>query len=644
MGDNIARGAVTPLVDMLHAVERNGDSIIGFARGMDQAVAQVEDFGKGAVNVFESVGNAALSVVHIVERIALSLGISAAGIAYMANRWAWATKEQSDFALQLGVTTGWLRDMQFAAEATGVGTSRLNSALQMFSRNLGLLKVGEEGGGPIVAFLNKVGDPVLLDKLKHASNEMDAFRIAMQAIGRQTDATMATALATVIFGGRQAGATMVRLAQTYPKLAEEAERYYNVNAEQQAAGQAAADKYTHAILDMGAAWEGMKTTVLAPLMDRMADLVKTWADFLSSSENRKFISDAMLAAIDKVQQGFDYLKTFDWSGLGSDIKSAFGFIVTVAEDLKAVIDTLREVEQWLNKITEAQNKYAQAVASTPGMRPALPPPFNVIPPIMDIWKWWNQPTAPPATGATPPAAGALPPPPPPVPWQPAPTWAPGTPKPTGLWSDIGSLFGLGPAKAEEAPQPIIVPPSAYRQMLQAPKQPPILAAPPFAAPPPPVIPATPFTDMMRAPRVGLPAQPSPAGIWGSPRSAGSPFQPVLNVDQLRLETPAAPATPTKAVASPGTDMLSALRDLLNRLIGTKPAALAANAPVGGTPPTGITISAVGPNVHVTQSPPAVNVAVSVSVLKPDDAPAATATAVGQAIGDQVQSVMSDVNQ
>jgi hypothetical protein len=72
---------------------------------------------------------------------------------------------------------------------------------------------------------------------------------------------------------------------------------------------------------------------------------------------------------------------------------------------------------------------------------------------------------------------------------------------------------------------------------------------------------------------------------------------------------------------------------VDEIIRTKPAELAANAPVGGTPPAGITIRAQGPAVHVTQAPPNINIAVNVNVMRADEAPIATATAVGNALGN-----------
>jgi hypothetical protein len=113
---------------------------------------------------------------------------------------------------------------------------------------------------------------------------------------------------------------------------------------------------------------------------------------------------------------------------------------------------------------------------------------------------------------------------------------------------------------------------------------------------------------------------------------------------MRLSVNAAPSLPQTgggAYGAVGTDAMTALKASIDNLVGSKVATVGANAPITGTPPTGITIQAQGPNVVVNQAPPNVNVAVSVNVLNPDEAPAATATAVGQAIGQQVHATMSD---
>jgi hypothetical protein len=76
-------------------------------------------------------------------------------------------------------------------------------------------------------------------------------------------------------------------------------------------------------------------------------------------------------------------------------------------------------------------------------------------------------------------------------------------------------------------------------------------------------------------------------------------------------------------------------------VASKPAEAGANAPIAGMPPAGITIQAQGPSVSITQAPPNVNIAVSVNVMRADEAPIATATAVGNALGNQANKIHSD---
>lgn len=98
-----------------------------------------------------------------------------------------------------------------------------------------------------------------------------------------------------------------------------------------------------------------------------------------------------------------------------------------------------------------------------------------------------------------------------------------------------------------------------------------------------------------------------------------------------------------AASKPVTALHNRFKEAASKVAGSDvPAGMAAASPMTGAPvPAGITIEANGPEVHVNQAPPAVNVAVSVYVQSPDQAPAATADAVGRAIGAKVSAGMYD---
>jgi hypothetical protein len=666
------------------------------------------------VSVFTSLWN-------VLKRVGAFFGIggllSVGVLSRMAHQWAQAWKEQKDFADQVGVTVDELRGLQYAAEEVGVGTGRLNQGLMGLQRNLGLLKMadGDEGGGPIQSFLEKVGDTKTLERLKQATTTTEAFGLVMQTVAQQTDKSVAAAFASAAFGGRFSGASLVRLASNWERLTAEQEQYLNLTNEHKRAADEASDVYTHSMLKVGAAWEGMKVTVLTPIMKLVGEHLDKLATWMSTSRNRQIISDYAEAGVKRVVSLIEWLtEKENWDTIKAHATSAFSWISNTYNEVMRLITGFEVLHEsvkagmpmpWakatpgLRKAWERHAKYASP-ADLPDWLKREPPPGEVwddsrmvtsprLPPpgisFMDRAQGWADTLRPydrlkevlPGVGEAlkdinrelnpfyaPPAAGGvltdiLPDrlnqaaPPLPIPkrslWDDA--WNAGarvkemfdTPEMSvlGAIPGVGALRpgGIASGQWTLGGQPDMLSPSIVEDYIARNR-----AKPNFLRPvAPPFMNALPPGSPLRSMPPGITMTPvAPESL--APMSLAPRVRPPSTLDTLidkysRYRRPMSDSGGT----GPNRNLfhLAALGRNVNALTQETPARIAANAPAGGVPPAGITIQARGPAVHITQAPPNINIAVSVNVLKPDEAPAATAAAVGGALGRQMHAIQSD---
>lgn len=152
------------------------------------------------VESFKGVGTALGKVnkeVFALGKKFLAMGAVATAVFFGITRSAVdAGDELAEMADRLGVTVDWFAQTRFAAEQADVPAEKFNDAMDTLSKRLGEAKAG---GGPLLAFLNKVS-PTLARQVRSASSTEEAFTLMVDAIEKVQDPARRAALGSAAFG------------------------------------------------------------------------------------------------------------------------------------------------------------------------------------------------------------------------------------------------------------------------------------------------------------------------------------------------------------------------------------------------------------------------------------------------------------
>lgn len=111
-----------------------------FTSGVDAAKAKLGEFGNVVSNVGATASNVGSTIASGFNKITGAIGLagvaSAAGFGAFAISAARAIDEQRNFAESIGITSGELSKLQFAARQSGVDTDTFNTALTRLARSL----------------------------------------------------------------------------------------------------------------------------------------------------------------------------------------------------------------------------------------------------------------------------------------------------------------------------------------------------------------------------------------------------------------------------------------------------------------------------------------------------------------------------
>lgn len=167
-------------------------------RGLQDAGRRVERFGSDAQRSAARVGRAAATA--ITAAVALATGIAAA-----ANRAITALDNIGKTADKLGVTTGQLQQLRFAAESAGVASNTLDMAVQRFTRRVA---EAAQGTGEAKAALEQMGI-TLTDSNGNVRDTVDLLEEVADVMRNTTDEAERIRLAFKLFDSE--GVAMVNM-------------------------------------------------------------------------------------------------------------------------------------------------------------------------------------------------------------------------------------------------------------------------------------------------------------------------------------------------------------------------------------------------------------------------------------------------
>lgn len=188
-------------------------------KGLKVSERQVRKSASKMVVSFRAVTAATASAAATVATLGAAAAAAAVGgiLLGIKNTLEWAD-ELSKFSAQVGVSTDYLQELEYAARLSGVGVDTLRSALDKMQT-----KTGRAGGafGTLANDLTKL-DPVLLAQIKNADSLEERFDLVIQRVGEYTDVAKRSSVLEAIFGGQ--GRVIARMVDDYKNLLAEAKR------------------------------------------------------------------------------------------------------------------------------------------------------------------------------------------------------------------------------------------------------------------------------------------------------------------------------------------------------------------------------------------------------------------------------------
>jgi len=201
--------------------------------------------------------------------------VSAGGLWKLSTDFANTADAAIKFGRSVGLSVESYRELQFAADRSGVGQEKLNVGLRTFAKTLGEAKNGQ---GALYALLEKAS-PALLRQLRATSSVDEAMDLMADAMQRIEDPTRRAMLAQIAFG--ESGVALTGMLADgragLKALREEARRFGFVISEDAAR---AAEAFNDRLTNMRAAFSGLQTViggqllpVLSPLIDKITESV-----------------------------------------------------------------------------------------------------------------------------------------------------------------------------------------------------------------------------------------------------------------------------------------------------------------------------------------------------------------------------------
>lgn len=226
---------------------------------------------KGVGSAFGNVGREAFGLS------ARLLGLGAAGAFAMFSIVKGAVDAGDNLATmagRVGTTVNWFASMSHAAAQADVDQESFNGAMDQFNKRLGEAKAG---GGPLLAFLNKVS-PALAKQVRSTKSTTEAFNLMTDAFAKITDSEKLAALSAATFG--KSGLQMGQLLHQGSAAIQEQQYAYMQLAGSQEAFAKNAGELDNAMRETRTAFLGLRSAALGSLFPAFTKLAKGLSDFL----------------------------------------------------------------------------------------------------------------------------------------------------------------------------------------------------------------------------------------------------------------------------------------------------------------------------------------------------------------------------
>ncbi len=245
---------------------------------------------------------------------------AAGGIMRLVDGHAQATDVMAKFASRVGMGIETLQEYEYAAGIAGITSDEFRDSLSELSQRIGEAKLGE---GELLTFLKRAS-PALLEQVKGARDNGEAFELMVQAMRQIEDPTKRAAVASKVFG--ESGKKMALMANLSTaellKLRAEQEANGNVTAE----GAKLAEEYADAKSRLGSAVRGVAVSVASDLLPKVTPLLGRLTEWVRA--NREIIATKLTNFVVGLGEA---LGSIDWQAVVSGIGRFVEGLVRAAE-------------------------------------------------------------------------------------------------------------------------------------------------------------------------------------------------------------------------------------------------------------------------------------------------------------------------
>lgn len=231
-------------------------------------------------------------------------------------------------AQQIGVATGPLQELEYAARATGSSTEALTSGVGHFAL---VLDEANKGSQEAKKSLSGLG-PEVMKLLKANAPLEDVLAGIAEKFHEMPDGTKKTALAMQVFG--RGGRELIPLLNRGKEgLADLRKEFVALGGETASGDLKQLAELKKTTVDLGVAWDGIKGQIalaLVPALKDVADSVLGWVKAhreLISTKIREWIADFVSGA----RQLWDVLQHQVWPVIVNDIVPAFMALIHAIE-------------------------------------------------------------------------------------------------------------------------------------------------------------------------------------------------------------------------------------------------------------------------------------------------------------------------
>lgn len=268
-----------------------------FALTASASFSKIGSFSTGLANKMESLSSKMIGFKSIIAGGIVVTAVK--GLYDMALASATASDEQIKFARRVDISLQSFKELNYAANRSGISTGELTKWFEKLERGMGHLKMNT---GELYSFL-AANDRSLLSNLKKAKNNEQAFDLMVNAVSKVKNPMLRATLAAAAFGEKASKMTNLLIGGTagLKKMREEYRKFAGDNA----TAAMSSEQLIASQIKMNAAWSSVKNSIgfaAIPSLTKVMDSLSEWM-----AANRKMLKENISSWIKTLAGSFLFL-------------------------------------------------------------------------------------------------------------------------------------------------------------------------------------------------------------------------------------------------------------------------------------------------------------------------------------------------